>query len=107
MLSFITPDLQIDNVLELTANRLRSLELNGLLLDLDCTLKDYHEHECSAKVLQWLKALSSSGILLCLLSNAKLPRIKPLAENMGLPFVAEAFKPLPFGVHAGLRKLQL
>src|SRR5215831_6534061 len=97
MISLVTPDLQIDSVLELTVDRVRSLQLDGLLLDMDCTLKDYHDRHCNAEVLQWIKTLSGSGIQLCILSNAKLERLLPLAENIGIPFVAKAFKPLPFG----------
>jgi HAD superfamily phosphatase (TIGR01668 family) len=107
MLSLVTPDLQIDNVLELTVDRVRSLHLDGLLLDMDCTLKDYHDRHCNAEVLQWIKTLSSSGIQLCIMSNAKLERLLPLVETIGIPFVAKAFKPLPFGCKSGLQKLQL
>src|SRR5262245_14265426 len=107
MLSLITPDLQVDNVLELTVDRIRSLELDGLLLDMDCTLKDYHDHRFSADVHRWVSTLSAGGIQLCILSNAKPARLKPLAEMIGLPFVAKAFKPFPFGCQSGLQRLQL
>ncbi len=107
MISLVTPNLQIDNVLELTVDRVRSLHLDGLLLDMDCTLKDYHERQCNPAVIQWIRTLSSSGIQLCILSNAKLERLMPLVETIGIPFVAKAFKPLPFGCKAGLQKLQL
>jgi HAD superfamily phosphatase (TIGR01668 family) len=107
MLSLIAPDLQIDNVLELTVDRVRSLQLDGLLLDMDCTLKDYHDRHCSTAVLQWIHTLSSSGINLCILSNAKPEQLLPFVEGIGIPFVAKAFKPLPFGCHTGVRKLQL
>jgi len=107
MISLVTPNLQIDNVLELTVDRVRSLQLDGLLLDMDCTLKDYHERQCNPAVIQWIRTLSSSGIQLCILSNAKLERLMPLVETIGIPFVAKAFKPLPFGCKAGLQKLQI
>jgi len=107
MISLVTPDLQIDNVLELTVDRLRSLQLDGLLLDMDCTLKDYHHRHCKDDVIQWIRTLSGSGIQLCILSNAKPERLLPLVETIGIPFVAKAFKPLPFGCRTGLQKLQL
>jgi HAD superfamily phosphatase (TIGR01668 family) len=94
-------------VLELTVDRIRSLRLDGLLLDMDCTLKDYHDRHCNAEVLQWIRTVSDSGIQLCILSNAKPERLQPLIEVLGIPFVAKAFKPLPFGCKAGLQKLRL
>ena len=41
MLRCVTPHLRLETVLDLDAARVRSLGLDGLLLDLDCTLKDY------------------------------------------------------------------
>lgn len=107
MLSLVTPHLQVDNVLELKAERLRALGLDGLLLDLDCTLMNYHENEFSAEVIEWVQKLRSDGINLCILSNAKPQRIEPLARMLGIAFVGKAFKPLPLGCHIAMRKLQL
>jgi predicted HAD superfamily phosphohydrolase YqeG len=33
--------------------------------------------------------------------------LRPLADAMRVPFVAQAFKPLPFGCKDGVRKLRL
>jgi HAD superfamily phosphatase (TIGR01668 family) len=107
MLSIITPHLQLASVLELDLARLHRLGLDGLLLDLDCTLKDYHAPEISVPVRTWVKTLSAAGIRLCLLSNGKARRVATFAEQLGIPFVAKAFKPLPFGCRAALKMLNL
>jgi predicted HAD superfamily phosphohydrolase YqeG len=41
MLTLITPHFHLDSVLDLRVEHLHSLGLEGLLLDADCTLKDY------------------------------------------------------------------
>ena len=107
MLSLVTPHLQLESILELKIDRLRSLGLSGLLLDLDCTLKDYPANGFRVEVIDWVQSLSSNGILLCIVSNAKPQRIEPLARELNIPFVATAFKPFPFGCHIALRKLRL
>jgi HAD superfamily phosphatase (TIGR01668 family) len=107
MLTIFTPHLQLASVLDLNPGRLHALGLEGLLLDIDCTLKDYHACDFRAEVVDWVQGLQKAGIRLCLLSNGKPHRIGPLAELLGLPFIAKALKPLPFGCRAALRKLGL
>jgi HAD superfamily phosphatase (TIGR01668 family) len=107
MLSLITPHLQVDNVLELRLDLLQSLELDGLLLDLDCTLMDYGDIQFRAEIMEWAQKLKAGGITLCILSNATPERIQPLAEHLGVTFVAKAFKPFPFGCHTALRRLKV
>ena len=107
MLSLITPHLQLESVLELKIDRLHSLGLDGLLLDMDCTLKDYHANGFRAEVMDWTQTLRSGGIILCLLSNARPRRIELLARELDIPFVAKAFKPLTVGCRVAIRKLGL
>jgi HAD superfamily phosphatase (TIGR01668 family) len=107
MLSFVTPHVRVESVLELEVEHLRALGLEGLLLDVDCTLKNHRVHAFSAEVTAWVRTLREAGIRLCMLSNGRAGRIGSLAAILGIPFVAKAFKPLPFGCHAGLKVLGL
>lgn len=107
MLGLVTPHLQLDSVLDLTAEKLQSEGRTGLLLDLDCTLKDYRAEEISLPVREWIGDLKASGLRLCLLSNGKKHRIARYASDLQIPFVAKALKPLPFGCRAAIRLLEL
>lgn len=107
MLSFLEPHLYLSNVFELDADRLSQLGLRGLLLDVDSTLKDHHATEFPAAVHTWIKMLRAEGFRLCLLSNGKHRRIGELARQLELPFVAQAFKPLPRGCHRAMKMLEL
>src|SRR5262245_2557585 len=107
MLQLLAPNLRLDSVLDLTLDRVQRLGLRGLLLDIDCTLKDYHAKCIPDEVIAWLETLRAGNIRLCLLSNGKHRRIEALARSLDLLFVAKAFKPLPFGCYRGLRKLGL
>lgn len=105
MLRLLTPHLQLDSVFELDAARLRALGLDGLLLDVDCTLKDYPATDFSSEVRAWVRTRCTDGVKLCIVSNGKPHRIAPLAEKLGIPFVAPAMKPLPFACRGALRRL--
>ncbi len=107
MLSFIAPHLHLTSVLELGTARLLQLGLRGLLLDVDCTLKDHGATEFPPVVRDWVQSLRAEGLRLCLLSNGKPRRIGELARQLNLPFVAQAFKPLPWGCFRAMQMLEL
>ena len=104
MLQIVIPHLRVDSVLDLCVDRLRELGLEALLLDVDCTLKSYRTESPSAEVKAWLNELQSAGIGVCLVSNGLGRRVRRLAEEIDVPFVAKAAKPFPFGIRAALRK---
>jgi len=105
MWHLVTPDLQLDSVLDLDVPRLCSLGLDTLLLDVDCTLKSYRAEGPGPDVEAWLAGLRGAGIGLCLISNGRAARIRRVAEHLGLPVVCQACKPLPFGCRAALRRM--
>jgi HAD superfamily phosphatase (TIGR01668 family) len=87
--------------------RIRSLNLRGLLLDVDCTLKDHAASAFGAEVVTWIRELQSSGIQLCLLSNGGSRRVQRLAWMLDLPCVARACKPFPLSCRSAIRLLGL
>ncbi len=106
MFAFIAPHLHLESVLELSAERLRGLGLNALLLDMDCTLKDYRAERVGDEVREWMGSLQAERIALCIFSNGRAHRIGPLAEGLGVPFIAKAYKPLPFRCLRAVERLQ-
>lgn len=107
MFSLLTPHLRLPSVQHLQVQHLRALALDGLLLDLDCTLMEYNAREIGSSIVGWLERLRVQGIRLCLLSNARSDRLGPLARKLNIPFVAKALKPLPYGCRAALKQLGL
>lgn len=107
MFNYVVPHLQIENVSELTPERLRGLGYDALLLDVDCTLKRYRSTCLDDGVLRWLEGLRAAGIRLCLVSNGRGKRIGRLAESLGLPFLASACKPFPYACRAAVARMGL
>jgi len=94
----------VEAVTDLTIDHLRELSIDALLLDVDCTLKRYPETHIAEEVARWLAALQQAGIGLCLVSNGRGPRIERFAAGVGLPFIAKACKPFPWGLKRALRE---
>ncbi len=105
MLRFIAPHLRVEKVCQLTLERLREMDLEALLLDVDCTLKRYGDTEVTPEVAAWLDELRAAGIGLCLVSNGLGERIGRFAGKLDLPYVAKALKPFPFRLSATVRRL--
>ncbi len=100
----LLPRLHCRSVSDLPPDRLRELGIDSVLLDVDCTLKRYHAEQIQPEAAEWLATLRDAGIGVCLVSNGAVPRIGRLAEQLGLPFVAMALKPFPFGCQRAIRE---
>ena len=105
MFDVVTPHLRVESVQDLTVDRLRELGVDAVLLDLDCTIKRYRATEVRPEAAEWLQCLKAGGIGCCIVSNGIEHRTRPIADKVGLPFVAKALKPLPFGVQKAMRKM--
>ncbi len=97
MWNVLYPHFLVDSVVELSPERLRTLGIENLLLDVDCTLKRYALQEPEPEVMAWLNLLRGENFQLCLLSNGVGARIGQFASRVDLPYIAKACKPLPWG----------
>lgn len=99
------PHYRISSVLDLTEECLREMQVDTLLLDVDCTLKTYCSPILEPQIDLWIALKKADKVKMCLLSNGRAGRIAPFAEMIGIPYVAPAFKPFPFGVWKALKKM--
>jgi HAD superfamily phosphatase (TIGR01668 family) len=105
MLHFIQPHRCVKSVLELTPDWLREWGIESLLLDVDCTLKRYRQTEVDLEISRWLADLQAGGITCCIVSNGREMRIQAFAEKLGLPFIAKALKPFPWGIKRAMQQI--
>ena len=104
MWNVVYPHFLIERVTDATPERLRSLGVKNLLLDVDCTLKRYSATEPDKDVMDWLESMRRAEIGMCLLSNGVGERIGKFAARVGLPYVAKACKPFPSGCRRACRE---
>lgn len=105
MFKSVTPHLRLTSILDLNASRLSDLGIRHLLVDMDCTLKDYRAAMVGAEAIEWSRQLRGEGISLCVFSNGGAHRISRLSAALGVPFIAKALKPFPFGCRRATREL--
>ena len=106
MFRWLQPNLILDSVHEMTPELLQQHAIRSLLLDVDCTLKRYRAIEIPLDVVQWIEMMQGAGIGLCILSNGRTHRIRPIAEQIRVPFIAPAMKPTPFGCWSAINMLK-
>lgn len=84
---------------------MRRAGITCLLLDVDNTVFPHHSPELSKPIAEWVASLPEKGFKACLVSNNWHDDIHSRAESVGLPVVAKAGKPLPFGIRRAVRLL--
>ena len=105
MMNWFQPNLILGSVQDITLELLQKHGLRSLLLDVDCTLKRYRATEIPPESMRWIETLKNAGIGFCILSNGLEHRIRPIAEQIGIPFVAPAMKPSSFGCRTAIKTM--
>ena len=102
-LSFL-PTVIVEQVTQLTPVLLKDLGVKLLMLDFDNTIVPYTTSVPTDEMENWLKAMLSSDIQLCVVSNSKRDRVKIFCEKYGLDCITHAKKPFSKGIRQCLEK---
>ena len=91
------PDYYCNKITDISVELLKSKNIKGLILDIDNTLIDF-----DLNILQgakdWVNNIKANGIKCIILSNTnKIDKVKKVAENLDLPYIYFAKKPLKGG----------
>lgn len=79
----------------------------GIIFDIDNTLVR-HGYPADRRVIQFFEKLRMLGMRTCLLSNNKIPRVKPFAHLVGdSPFICDAHKPSPKAYLEAVKRMGL
>ncbi len=96
-MSLFLPHERYRRITDIPVSHFASIGVKALILDIDNTLTTHDNPVPGEGVLEWLAAVQAAGVRCILLSNNHPPRVEPFARVLGLPFEAEASKPLPGG----------
>ena len=106
MFTWLQPNLILNSVTDITPELLQKHGIRSLLLDVDSTLKRYSATKIPPEIARWIDSMRENGVLFCILSNGLEHRIRPLAAQMQLPYVAQALKPSPFGCRKAMKTME-
>lgn len=101
------PSLYRRRITDVTAEDLHRLGARGVLLDVDNTLTTHDAPDLAEDVKMWLATMKAQGFALVIVSNNSPERVAPFAAKIGLPYSANARKPLPVGYRAASTELQV
>ncbi len=106
-MSHFRPDFACRSVTEIEPGWLRSLGIEGLLIDIDNTLTRWESAHIPPEVREWLESLRREGLSIYFLSNGRGPKRRRVEQQTGVRCVTGGVKPLPSFFRAGLRHLNL
>jgi len=101
---FLTPDDYLSSVLVIDPKDLCSQGFSVVLLDIDNTLVSRATHVLTDEVRAWVASLKAQGLRPCLLSNNWHRSVFSYAQELEIPLVYKAMKPLPFAYLRAARK---
>lgn len=99
------PDHYVHRIWNLSPEWLKLHKIKVLLLDVDNTLTTHNNPDVPQEVKDWLNKVKIAGIHLFILSNNYSKRVAPFAQKLGIGYIANAAKPLSFGVRRAIKRL--
>ncbi|WP_412988258.1 YqeG family HAD IIIA-type phosphatase [Pediococcus siamensis] len=107
MIEKFKPTWRIKKIYSLTPDELKKAGIRAVLTDLDNTLIAWDNPEGTPELRAWIAKMAKAGIPVIVVSNNSHARVKRALENIQLPFVSRALKPLGVGIARALRQLNL
>jgi len=82
-----------DTIFDIPLQELYTFGIRGVIFDLDNTLTEWNNPELSRETVSWMAKARKYGFQMCFVSNNSDIRVREVAENVKVPFVARAGKP--------------
>lgn len=101
------PRFVFDTIYEITPALLLSCGARGVLIDLDGTMASRHDAKPAPEVRPFLQEFIKQGMKVLVLSNNNENRVRIFCEDLGVPFVHRAGKPMKQAFLKGAQALSL
>lgn len=105
MLENFKPTWMVENVYQISPDKLLKHNIKAVFADLDNTLVAWNNPNGTPELRTWIDEIKASGIPVVIVSNNKAERIKVVADHLGLQFVARSFKPSKSGYRRAAKKV--
>lgn len=105
-ISFL-PRLMVRELTQLTPELLQQKGIRLLMLDFDNTVIPYTTNLPTSEMDSWLRAMLTSDVRICVVSNSKSGRVPVFCRQYGLDYILRSKKPFPKGILACLERYGL
>ncbi|MCS7165774.1 MAG: YqeG family HAD IIIA-type phosphatase [Candidatus Calescibacterium sp.] len=105
-LVFLIPTLVYDSIEKISVSKLKEMNVDTILLDLDNTLVPWNETSIPNEIYNYLLSLKKEGFKICIVSNALPMRVKRISEELNIPYIALAAKPSTKPLRKAIKLLQ-
>ena len=103
----LLPGVMLEGLTAVTPELLHRRGVRLLMLDFDNTIVPYTTNQPTQDMRAWLSEMSRSGIMLCVVSNSRKPRVREFCAAYGIACVTHAKKPFSRGIRQCLRQYGL
>ncbi|MEN3014592.1 MAG: YqeG family HAD IIIA-type phosphatase [bacterium] len=92
-INYLTPTLVYESILKIPIEKLKSMKIDTVLIDLDNTLVPWNKRDVPKEIIDYLINLKKNGFKICVVSNALPLRVKKITQELDIPYIAIAAKP--------------
>ncbi|WEB71436.1 YqeG family HAD IIIA-type phosphatase [Aerococcus christensenii] len=92
------PTWLLESIYVLTPDRLKDLQVKGIITDLDNTILAWNQPDVTKKLEEWVNTMQANGIQVMILSNNNKKRVRRVADPLGIPYYHSARKPFRKGL---------
>lgn len=107
MLKHFLPNQHVKNIFQITPEILKEHGIKGVITDLDNTLVSWDEPKATPELIKWFDALEQAGILVTIVSNNNERRVTAFSNQLKLPFIYKARKPLTRSFKKAIHDMKL
>jgi hypothetical protein len=107
MVKYFRPHTYTRGINAIDPAALRARGIRGAIVDLDNTLVGFRAQAPLEEDALWVRRAHAAGVQVVVLTNNGTPWAWEIARTLGVPCIARARKPLPFGFRRALHRLEL
>lgn len=107
MLADFRPTWMLESIYDLTPQEVREKKIGLILTDLDNTLIAWNNPNGTPQLQKWLVTMHESGIPVVVVTNNSSKRAAKALEELQLPFVSRALKPLSHGINVAKKRYRV
>lgn len=107
MLGFFRPTKYATRISQIDPEELRARGVRGAICDLDNTLVGFRSLVPLEEDAAWVQRAHAAGVRVAVLTNNGTPWASKVAQDLGVPCIPRARKPLPGGFRRAMKVLEL